>query len=61
MTAAGLPDNSTPILCSQHGKELEMFCTDCEVFICSKCVTGDHKGHNADDVDEAYEKYKVRY
>jgi hypothetical protein len=63
MTPAGLtgsPSEDIPRLCCEHRKELEFFCTVCEVVICSKCVTGAHRGHTVDDVDDAYTHFKVR-
>ena len=40
--------------CSEHGKELTLFCKEaqCQMLICSVCMTRKHKKHDVVDVDE---------
>jgi hypothetical protein len=58
MTTSALEE--PPSVCDKHNKGLELFCSDCEVVICSKCVSEQHRGHTVDDVDVAYREYKVQ-
>ena len=41
-------------LCSEHGKELTLFCkeTQCAKLICSKCLTKHHRKHDVIDADD---------
>jgi hypothetical protein len=48
-------------MCSEHGKELEFYCTTCQELGCYKCMMGDHikKGHEYISVDdELFKKEK---
>ncbi|XP_061191693.1 uncharacterized protein LOC133199900 [Saccostrea echinata] len=41
--------------CSVHPtRVLELFCSDCQVPICSKCFTTDHNGHQVRDLELVY-------
>ncbi len=47
--------------CSEHaGKELELYCENCNELICWKCAFkgGKLHDHNSDPLDEAFDKYK---
>ncbi|XP_073479394.1 E3 ubiquitin-protein ligase TRIM8-like isoform X1 [Aquarana catesbeiana] len=44
--------------CSIHKKILEHYCTGDKTCICVYCVTGEHKGHEMESLDEASEKKK---
>ncbi|XP_073480054.1 uncharacterized protein [Aquarana catesbeiana] len=44
--------------CSVHKKILEYYCTEDDTCICKFCVTGEHRGHQMDMMDEASEKKK---
>ena len=36
--------------CLKHPqKKTKYFCENCQTYICSKCVVGDHKGHQISD------------
>ena len=40
-------------MCEQHkGKEIEMFCRDCKVAVCLKCVITSHKSHDCSDIEK---------
>lgn len=40
-------------LCKTHpAKPLELFCSQCDVAICTKCMFSVHSGHNVNDLDE---------
>ena len=50
------------VCCPGHGgKEVELYCETCEVPVCLKCVLkgGRHHGHDHEELDKAFEKYKV--
>lgn len=39
--------------CSKHGKsKCEIFCRDCEIPICAKCVVSVHRQHNFSEMEE---------
>ena len=43
-------DNPLEKFCLSHPqKKTKYFCEGCQLFICSKCVVGDHKGHPITD------------
>ncbi len=46
--------------CSEHDKELELYCETCNELICWKCAvrSGKHHDHDYDPLNEAFEKYK---
>ena len=47
--------------CFEHvDKERELYCETCGVLICYKCAFrgGKHEGHDYDEINNAYEKYK---
>ncbi len=47
--------------CSQHDKELELYCETCNELICWQCAylkSGKHRDHNSDPIAGAYQKYK---
>ncbi|XP_048733119.2 E3 ubiquitin-protein ligase TRIM71-like [Ostrea edulis] len=42
--------------CKDHPKQIsDLYCQDCNVSICSRCLTGNHKRHGAVDLAEIYE------
>ena len=39
--------------CTEHlGSSLVIYCRDCEMCVCLKCVTGKHNGHTLSDLEE---------
>ena len=39
--------------CTEHsGSSLVIYCRDCEMYVCLKCVTGKHNGHTMSDLEE---------
>ena len=49
----GIASSTNLPLCPAHNKELECFCQDCEVLICTVCpVVGPHKSHRVLFVDK---------
>ena len=49
----GIASSTNPPLCPVHNKELECFCQDCEVLICTVCpVVGPHHSHRVLFVDK---------
>ena len=49
----GITSSTNLPLCSAHSKELECFCQDCEVLICTVCpVVGPHQSHRVLFVDK---------
>ena len=56
------PCNRIKISCPDHGgKEVELYCETCEDTICWKCALkgGKHHSHDYEELDNAFEKYKV--
>ena len=50
------------VCCPKHnGKEVELYCETCEEPLCWKCIAkgGKHHSHDYDELDKAFEKYKV--
>ncbi|XP_018409117.1 PREDICTED: E3 ubiquitin/ISG15 ligase TRIM25-like [Nanorana parkeri] len=45
--------------CSIHTEILKYYCSDDSVCICASCLTGQHRGHQAEPMDEASEKKKT--
>ena len=54
------PSSKTPIGCSEHNKEQELYCETCEELICWKCAIrgGKHESHDYKELVEAFTKYK---
>lgn len=44
------PQDSIPVYCSLHGRQLEYFCYDCQIRICCDCQRNVHQNHNFDIV-----------
>lgn len=45
------------VRCHFHvAKDVDMFCEQCQVPVCSKCVTRDHGGHSFTDLEPIYAK-----
>lgn len=45
------------VRCQFHvAKDVDMFCEQCQVPVCSKCVTRDHGGHSFTDLEPIYAK-----
>ena len=60
LTSLDPPKNK--ISCDKHGgKEAELYCETCEELICWKCALrgGEHHSHNYEELDKAFDKYKV--
>lgn len=46
--------------CASHDKYVcEIYCKDCSISICTKCVTGDHRRHNFISLEDFLEERKV--
>ena len=44
---------TSPTMCEQHkSKEIEVFCQECRVAICVKCLVKSHKTHSCVDIEE---------
>jgi len=44
------PESATDKFCLKHPqKKTKYFCENDQIYICSKCVVGDHKGHQISD------------
>jgi hypothetical protein len=41
----GTPQKHLP-MCDKHSELIDIFCEDCDKFICTDCVKTDHKDHN---------------
>ncbi|XP_063810669.1 E3 ubiquitin/ISG15 ligase TRIM25-like [Pseudophryne corroboree] len=46
--------------CSVHKKILEYYCTEDAACICVYCSAGEHRGHQVEILDEAFEKKKEK-
>jgi tripartite motif-containing protein 2/3/tripartite motif-containing protein 71 len=60
------PTGVIPVIRASHcfvhkGKELELYCETCGELICLKCALkgGKHHDHDYEELDQAFEKYKV--
>ncbi|KAL3879274.1 hypothetical protein ACJMK2_031578 [Sinanodonta woodiana] len=47
-------DKKKPSMCLDHKKSFDFFCQRCDVVICSKCLTMQHKGHAIEDIEIIY-------
>ncbi|KAL3879240.1 hypothetical protein ACJMK2_031546 [Sinanodonta woodiana] len=47
-------DTKHTSMCLDHNKSLDFFCQHCDVVICSKCLTMQHKGHAIEDIEIIY-------
>ncbi|KAL3879289.1 hypothetical protein ACJMK2_031590 [Sinanodonta woodiana] len=54
-------EKKQPSMCSAHNKSLDLFCQLCEVVICSKCLTMQHKGHDVVDIETMYSERNKQY
>ncbi|KAL3879226.1 hypothetical protein ACJMK2_031532, partial [Sinanodonta woodiana] len=43
-----------PSMCLDHDKSLDLFCQGCDLVICSKCLTMQHKRHDFEDIEKIY-------
>lgn len=41
----GFPNIQTSGECSIHKLAVTMFCSNCKIFVCNECITGDHNSH----------------
>ncbi|KAL3879248.1 hypothetical protein ACJMK2_031553 [Sinanodonta woodiana] len=48
-------------MCSDHNKSLDLFCQRCDVVICSKCLTMQHKGHAIQDIEIVFIERSKQY
>ena len=46
--------------CELHEKELGAFCSVCWDAVCIDCITGEHRGHAIESIDDLVLKQKVR-
>ncbi|KAK3084188.1 hypothetical protein FSP39_009780 [Pinctada imbricata] len=44
------------LACADHGEQASFHCEKCNVPVCTKCVTGQHKVHALSDIDDIIEK-----
>lgn len=52
------PDNR-PEICAEHGKEFEAYCFNDGKILCVSCLLErQHKDHEVDSIDRAFEKFK---
>ena len=43
--------------CKHHPtRNIDIFCQECQIALCLKCFTKEHKGHEFDDLEEIYEE-----
>ena len=43
-------ENPTEKFCLRHPqKKTKYYCENCQIYVCSKCVVGEHKGHRISD------------
>ncbi|KAK3083741.1 hypothetical protein FSP39_002404 [Pinctada imbricata] len=56
-TQVGDIDNTT-FTCTDHGNQASFHCEKCNIAVCTKCVTGKHRGHNLSDLDDIWESEK---
>ncbi|CAI2362443.1 unnamed protein product [Moneuplotes crassus] len=47
-------ETTKKVNCSEHSKDAEIFCDDCDVFICSTCIVVSHNGHKLTEVNAKY-------
>jgi hypothetical protein len=47
-------------MCESHEKELGAFCSVCWEAVCIDCITGDHRGHAIESVDDMFQKQQVK-
>ena len=59
-SASNVPQRKVAQFCSDHGKELELYCETCEELVCLKCAIkgGKHHSHDCEDLNDAFEKCK---
>jgi hypothetical protein len=53
-SASGIVDD---MKCSYHGgKHYEMYCVTCDLVVCRRCVTDNHRGHEFDELHELFKR-----
>ncbi|KAK3083785.1 hypothetical protein FSP39_003205 [Pinctada imbricata] len=55
---AATRNHNITLACTDHGDQASFHCEKCNIPVCSKCVTGKHKGHDMTDLDDILEKEK---
>ena len=45
-------------MCDGHGKQMDIYCFDCDCLVCRNCIVFDHKGHVCEFVSKAAPKTK---
>ncbi|XP_055957877.1 uncharacterized protein LOC130013188, partial [Patella vulgata] len=48
----GNDDESESSICSNHKKEIDLYCKRCSVSMCYKCLIADHNGHSVSDLND---------
>lgn len=52
--------SAAPLLCKEHGKELDLFCSQDNVLVCAHCLLiGTHKGHECVSLRQAAQKARA--
>ena len=41
------------ITCGEHKKEVVFYCSDCDLLLCPKCLSGNHKVHDFSTIEES--------
>jgi len=54
------PPRRTKRFCTLHSKDVEFYCLDCELLICSSCLLENHGSHEWVDISEANELARRR-
>jgi hypothetical protein len=53
--------NSTPVqlrrLCAQHNRTFDLFCMNCQILLCGKCMMS-HREHEIEDIDNMHNYIK---
>ena len=49
-------------VCPNHNRETDLYCTDCQMIVCTRCLanTGAHRGHDFHDFKTRFQKIKDR-
>ncbi|XP_071952508.1 E3 ubiquitin-protein ligase TRIM56-like [Antedon mediterranea] len=51
--------SAKPVMCPKHTSvAVEFYCGTCSVPVCMKCTVVTHKGHNLQELDAAFERFK---
>ncbi|KAK3083614.1 hypothetical protein FSP39_000268 [Pinctada imbricata] len=50
--------DTTILTCTDHGDQASFHCEKCNVPVCGKCITGEHRGHEMSDLTELFDRKK---